>query len=195
MSIRRCRTAYSAFSSERSISSIADSRVLAGDMPLTKEKGDGHAQPASGGYGEQEELFQLCLGLFVDLVLPSPQYLRTFRSSRSKNRKVYRAGVMSEFGQTPLCSLVDLSWRTAFRLGFPLARLWWRMTAPRHEGVLVAAYIGPALLLVRSSYRRGWHLPGGGVRRGEMPETAARRSWPRKSGFGRRSSCCGLYVR
>ncbi len=102
---------------------------------------------------------------------------------RSKNRKVYRAGVMSEFGQTPLSSLVDLSWRTAFRLGFPLARLWWRMTGPRHKGVVVAVYIGPALLLVRSSYRRGWHLPGGGVRRGEMPETAARRELAEEIGL------------
>ena len=40
---------------------------------------------------------------------------------------------------------------------------------------MVAVYVGPALLLVRSSYVVGWHLPGGGVRRGEMPEAAARR--------------------
>ena len=40
---------------------------------------------------------------------------------------------------------------------------------------MVAVYVGPALLLVHQSYRIGWHLPGGGVRRGEMPEAAARR--------------------
>src|SRR5580692_8039893 len=72
---------------------------------------------------------------------------------------------MSGLGRTSRSSLLDLVWRTAFRLGFPLARIWWQLTRPRHEGAMVAVYIGPALLLVRSSYRIGWHLPGGGVRR------------------------------
>jgi 8-oxo-dGTP pyrophosphatase MutT (NUDIX family) len=35
--------------------------------------------------------------------------------------------------------------------------------------------VGPKLLLVRTSYRRGWQLPGGGIRRGEEPEVAAKR--------------------
>ena len=48
---------------------------------------------------------------------------------------------------------------------------------------MVAVYIGPALLLVRSSYRIGWHLPGGGVRRGEMPEAAARRDLAEEIGL------------
>jgi 8-oxo-dGTP diphosphatase len=84
-------------------------------------------------------------------------------------------GATSELAPAPLSSLVDLFWRTAFRLGFPVLRVWWRLTRPQHEGVVVAVYVGRALLLVRSSYRRGWHLPGGGIKRGEMPETAARR--------------------
>src|SRR5258708_3641974 len=82
---------------------------------------------------------------------------------------------MSGLGRTRLSSLLDLAWRTVYRLGFPLARVWWRLARPRHEGALVAVYVGPALLLVRSSYRAGWQLPGGGVRRGETPEAAARR--------------------
>src|SRR5258708_38228290 len=90
---------------------------------------------------------------------------------------------MSGLGRTPLPPLLDLAWRTAFRIGFPLARIWWRLARPRHEGVVVAIYVGPALLLVRSSYRAGWHLPGGGVRRGEMPEAAARRELAEEIGL------------
>jgi 8-oxo-dGTP pyrophosphatase MutT (NUDIX family) len=39
----------------------------------------------------------------------------------------------------------------------------------------VAIHVGEALLLVRSSYRIAWNFPGGGIRRGESAETAARR--------------------
>jgi 8-oxo-dGTP pyrophosphatase MutT (NUDIX family) len=78
-------------------------------------------------------------------------------------------------GLRRISPLLDFAWRTAFRLGFPLARTWWRLLRPRHRGAVVAVYVGPALLLVHQSYRSGWHLPGGGVRRGERPEAAARR--------------------
>ena len=39
----------------------------------------------------------------------------------------------------------------------------------------MAVHVGGAVLLVRSSYRREWNLPGGSVRSGETPEAAARR--------------------
>ena len=72
-------------------------------------------------------------------------------------------------------SLFDRAWQTAYRLGFPLARLWWRLKRQNHEGALVAVYSGGKLLLLRSSYRREWNFPGGGIRYGETPEIAARR--------------------
>jgi 8-oxo-dGTP diphosphatase len=77
----------------------------------------------------------------------------------------------------------DCAWRAAFRLGFPLARVWWWLTTPQHEGAVVAIHVGPALLLVRCSYRIGWHLPGGSVRRDERPETAARRELAEEIGL------------
>jgi 8-oxo-dGTP diphosphatase len=79
--------------------------------------------------------------------------------------------------------MLDAGWRVAFRLGYPLARIWWRLRRPRHEAALVAVYVGRALLLVRSSYRLAWNLPGGGVRRGETPEAAARRELSEEIGL------------
>lgn len=47
----------------------------------------------------------------------------------------------------------------------------------------MAVYVGPALLLVRTSYLVGWHFPGGGIRRGETPEVAARRELAEEIGL------------
>jgi 8-oxo-dGTP diphosphatase len=79
--------------------------------------------------------------------------------------------------------LADLAWRTAFRLGFPLARLWWRVRRTPHQGALVAVWVGPQVLLLRSSYRRAWTFPGGGIRPGEAPEAAARRELAEETGL------------
>ena len=68
-------------------------------------------------------------------------------------------------------------------LGFPLARIWWRLRGASHEGALVAVTVDRALLLVRSSYRAEWNFPGGSIRRGETPEAAARRELAEEVGL------------
>jgi 8-oxo-dGTP pyrophosphatase MutT (NUDIX family) len=79
--------------------------------------------------------------------------------------------------------LVDSVWRIALRVGFRLARVWWRIRRPHHEGALVAIYVGRAVLLVKSSYRAEWNLPGGSVHPGEAPEAAARREMVEEIGL------------
>jgi 8-oxo-dGTP pyrophosphatase MutT (NUDIX family) len=71
----------------------------------------------------------------------------------------------------------------AFRVSFPLVRIWWRLRGGEHEGALVAVHVGSAVLLLRSSYRAEWNFPGGGVRPGELPEAAARRELAEEIGL------------
>jgi ADP-ribose pyrophosphatase YjhB (NUDIX family) len=72
-------------------------------------------------------------------------------------------------------SLADALYRAALPLAYRLARQWWRLRRPAHDGALVALWVGGAVLLVRPSYRRQWALPGGGVRPGESAAQAAAR--------------------
>jgi 8-oxo-dGTP pyrophosphatase MutT (NUDIX family) len=61
------------------------------------------------------------------------------------------------------------------RLLHAAARLRWRVTRPITVGVRLILEKGQAVLLVKHTYQSGWYLPGGGVRRGETLEEAARR--------------------
>jgi 8-oxo-dGTP diphosphatase len=50
---------------------------------------------------------------------------------------------------------------------------WLVLKGHRWESAAVAVWHNGKVLKVRHSYRRGWYLPGGAVRRGEDPRLAA----------------------
>ena len=94
-----------------------------------------------------------------------------------------RAASVSDLGRSDAASLVDTAWQLVFRLGFPLARAWWRLRRPQHEGALVAIHVGQSLLLLRPSYLSSWTFPGGGIHRGETAEASARRELAEEIGL------------
>ena len=55
---------------------------------------------------------------------------------------------MQDRERTRATKLVDSVWRVVLRLGFRLARVWWHIRRPDHQGALVAIYVGRGLLLV-----------------------------------------------
>lgn len=58
----------------------------------------------------------------------------------------------------------------------PLFRTWWRFRRPMTLGVRgVACDEAGRVLLVRHSYAKGWHFPGGGVEHGETAADAVLR--------------------
>jgi 8-oxo-dGTP pyrophosphatase MutT (NUDIX family) len=90
---------------------------------------------------------------------------------------------VSNLGRAQHPALLDIAWQTAYRLGFPVARIWWRLQRRRHVGALVAIHVGQSLLLLRSSYRSAWNFPGGSVRQGETPEVSVRRELAEEIGL------------
>jgi 8-oxo-dGTP pyrophosphatase MutT (NUDIX family) len=60
-------------------------------------------------------------------------------------------------------------------MGFPLARLYWRLRGKPHHGTQVAIWVDGKVLCVRPSYRGVLTFPGGGVEPGEDPAAAAQR--------------------
>ena len=70
-------------------------------------------------------------------------------------------------------------WDKAIRRGYRLAylglRVWWFVRRPATHGAGVALWHNGKVLLIRTSYRNCYSLPGGFVRPGEPSEQAARR--------------------
>jgi len=71
--------------------------------------------------------------------------------------------------------LIDLGFRSAYKVAHRMLRTWWFFRRPRTEGALIAIWNQGELLLVKNSYRDQYTLPGGYVHRGETPSQAASR--------------------
>lgn len=58
----------------------------------------------------------------------------------------------------------------------PALKLWWRVRRPTVVGVCAMVWNGEGkVLLVRHTYVKGWHFPGGGTAKRETLEDAVRR--------------------
>lgn len=75
-------------------------------------------------------------------------------------------------------------WRLALEpIITPVFRFWWRLKRPMTLGVRgLACDEAGRVLLVRHTYRSGWHLPGGGVERGETALEAVVREMMEEGG-------------
>jgi 8-oxo-dGTP pyrophosphatase MutT (NUDIX family) len=79
---------------------------------------------------------------------------------------------------TPIATIsgaIDRLWQLAYAVAYRLLLLWWIVRRPAHHGALVALWQDGEILVLRSSYRPGWSLPGGGIARGESAREAASR--------------------
>lgn len=66
--------------------------------------------------------------------------------------------------------------RRAYRTAYALLRVYWFLLRRGHEGVKCVLTDGGSVLLVRHTYGPAvWELPGGSIKRGEAPVTAAGR--------------------
>jgi ADP-ribose pyrophosphatase YjhB (NUDIX family) len=64
-------------------------------------------------------------------------------------------------------------WGACLFMAFQTARIVFTVTKARIRGTMVAVWHREEILLVKCSYRRGWSIPGGLVKRGETWTQAA----------------------
>ena len=75
--------------------------------------------------------------------------------------------------------------RLGYRLAYRALQVAWWLTRPRARGVKCVLTDREQILLVRHTYgSRAWDLPGGLLKRGETPLSAARREMEEELGMG-----------
>ena len=74
--------------------------------------------------------------------------------------------------------------RAGYRLAYRLLTIWWFVRRPPAEGVKCLLTSGSEVLLVRHTYGpEVWDLPGGSLKRGEPPLSAAEREMAEELGI------------
>lgn len=73
--------------------------------------------------------------------------------------------------------------RKLWRLLSVLRSAYWRIAGPITVGARCAVLDNDRVLLVRHTYQDGWLIPGGGVRKGESLQEAARREIKEECGI------------
>ncbi|MDQ3032872.1 MAG: NUDIX hydrolase [Myxococcota bacterium] len=74
-----------------------------------------------------------------------------------------------------MSEIVNAPVRMIYRAAHLALRAYWLVRRPETHGALVALWFAGKVLIIRSSYRRTFSLPGGYVKRGEEPRAAALR--------------------
>jgi 8-oxo-dGTP pyrophosphatase MutT (NUDIX family) len=74
--------------------------------------------------------------------------------------------------------------RGVYRLAYTVLSVYWFVKQPRTNGVKCVLTDGDSVLLVRHTYGRAeWELPGGAMKSGEPPMSAARREMEEELGI------------
>ena len=77
--------------------------------------------------------------------------------------------------------------RLGYRIAYRVLQVFWFVARPPKQGVKCLLTCRDRVLLVRHTYgNRAWDIPGGAIKRGEPPLTAARREMGEELGLERR---------
>jgi len=69
--------------------------------------------------------------------------------------------------------VVSFLWAAVYTVAFQSLRIVFTITKTRLKGALVAIWHEGRILLIKKSYRKGWSVPGGMVKKGEAWKKAA----------------------